>query len=53
MSTLHTSTDHAHAAHGHDAHGHGDHAKYPFLQHHFDSPAHQFDSAKQIGRAHV
>ena len=46
MSTLHTSNDHAHAAHGHDAHGHGDHAKYPFLQHHFDSPAHQFDSAK-------
>ena len=46
MSTLHTSNDHAHAAHGHDAHGHGDHAKYPFLQHHFDTPAHQFDSAK-------
>jgi cytochrome c oxidase subunit 3 len=46
VSTLHTSHDHAHAAHGHDAHGHGDHAKYPFLQHHFDTPAHQFDSAK-------
>ncbi len=46
MSTLHSTNDHAHAAHGHDAHGHGDHAKYPFLQHHFDSPAHQFDSAK-------
>ena len=30
----------------HDDHGHGDHAKYPFLQHHFETPAHQFDSAK-------
>jgi cytochrome c oxidase subunit 3 len=46
VSTLHTSHDSAHGAHGHDAHGHGDHAKYPFLQHHFDTPAHQFDSAK-------
>ena len=40
MSTIHTSHD----DHGH--HGHGDHAKYPFLQHHFETPAHQFDSAK-------
>jgi cytochrome c oxidase subunit 3 len=46
VSTLHTSHASAHDAHGHDAHGHGDHAKYPFLQHHFESPAHQFDSAK-------
>ncbi len=28
-------------------HGHsGDHAKYPFLAHHFETPAQQFDSAK-------
>jgi len=46
VSTLHTSHASAHEAHGHDAHGHGDHAKYPFLQHHFETPAHQFDSAK-------
>jgi len=37
--------------HGHDqghghGHAHGDHAKYPFLRHHFDTPAQQFDSAK-------
>ena len=32
---------------GHDAHAaHGEHAKYPFLAHHFDTPAQQFDSAK-------
>lgn len=38
---------HAHdadGAHAHDAHG--EHAKYKFLQHHFETPAHQFDSAK-------
>ena len=39
-----------HAEHeGHaDGHGHGsaEHAKYPFLAHHFDTPAQQFDSAK-------
>lgn len=34
--------------HGHsvDHAGHGDHAKYPFLAHHFETPAQQFDSAK-------
>ena len=39
-----------HAEHeGHaDGHGHGsaEHAKYPFLAHHFETPAQQFDSAK-------
>ncbi|MCX5663317.1 MAG: hypothetical protein NTY97_01275, partial [Planctomycetota bacterium] len=31
-----------------DGHGHGsaEHAKYPFLAHHFETPAQQFDSAK-------
>jgi cytochrome c oxidase subunit 3 len=35
---------HGSDAHGHDAHG--EHAKYPFLAHHFDTPAQQFDSGK-------
>jgi cytochrome c oxidase subunit 3 len=35
------SHDHAHG----DDHGHG-HSEYPFLAHHFESPAQQFDSAK-------
>jgi cytochrome c oxidase subunit 3 len=35
-----------HAAGHDDHHGHGEHAKYPFLAHHFETPAHQFDSAK-------
>jgi cytochrome c oxidase subunit 3 len=33
--------DHSHG----DGHGHG-HSEYPFLAHHFDTPAQQFDSAK-------
>ena len=44
MSTIPNTHGAAHDDHGH--HGHGDHAKYPFLQHHFETPAHQFDSAK-------
>jgi cytochrome c oxidase subunit 3 len=43
----HSSDAHAHDAH--DAHGHdphGQHAKYPFLAHHFETPAQQFDSGK-------
>ena len=33
--------------HGHGAEGHGaDHAHQPFLAHHFDTPAQQFDAAK-------
>ena len=44
MSTIPNTHGSAHDDHGH--HGHGDHAKYPFLQHHFETPAHQFDSAK-------
>jgi cytochrome c oxidase subunit III len=44
LSTLPNTHGAAHDDHGH--HGHGDHAKYPFLQHHFETPAHQFDSAK-------
>ena len=40
---------HGHAANdqGHVGHAHsGEHAKYPFLAHHFETPAQQFDSAK-------
>ncbi len=33
-------------AHGHDAHGHGDHSHAPGLQHQFDTPMQQFDTAK-------
>ncbi len=33
--------DHSHG----DGHGHG-HSEYPFLAHHFETPAQQFDSAK-------
>ncbi|RLS24995.1 MAG: hypothetical protein DWH74_01995, partial [Planctomycetota bacterium] len=41
----HSSDAHAHDAH--DAHDpHGQHAKYPFLAHHFETPAQQFDSGK-------
>ncbi len=51
MTTLQSQPVHAHDGHGaHDAHdgahGSAEHAKYPFLQHHFDTPYHQFDSAK-------
>ena len=52
MTTLQTQPGHADDGHGahdgaHDgAHGSAEHAKYPFLQHHFDTPYHQFDSAK-------
>ena len=48
MSAAHTSTDPttAHAEHDHAHDPHGEHAKYPFLAHHFDSPAQQFDSGK-------
>jgi len=46
----HSSDAHAHDAHdAHDTHGHdphGQHAKYPFLAHHFETPAQQFDSGK-------
>ncbi len=31
--------------HGHDDHGHG-HSEFPFLAHHFETPAQQFDSGK-------
>src|SRR5689334_13286846 len=35
-----------HSEHGHDdGHAHG-HSEYPFLQHHFDTPEHQFESGK-------
>jgi cytochrome c oxidase subunit 3 len=35
------------SGHGHaDDHHSGEHAKYPFLAHHFETPAQQFDSAK-------
>lgn len=52
MSAHAPASDH-HAAHGGQA-GHGDHAgghghhnaEYPFLAHHFETPAQQFDSAK-------
>jgi len=43
MSAIPTSPD-AHAeGHDHDDHGHGEH---PFLAHHFETPAQQFDSGK-------
>ena len=33
--------------HGHDGHdGHHGHSEYPFLAHHFETPAQQFDSGK-------
>ena len=47
--SAHASAGDHHADHGHDAHGggHGHHnAEYPFLAHHFETPAQQFDSAK-------
>ena len=47
--SAHASAGDHHAAKGHDDHGggHGHHnAEYPFLAHHFETPAQQFDSAK-------
>lgn len=42
-----TASPHSSDAHAHDAHdAHGQHAKYPFLAHHFETPAQQFDSGK-------
>jgi cytochrome c oxidase subunit 3 len=35
-----------HGAHDHGADAHNGHGEYPFLQHHFDTPEHQFDSGK-------
>ena len=46
--SAHASAGDHHAAKGHDDHGggHGHHnAEYPFLAHHFETPAQQFDSA--------
>ncbi len=49
MSTIHAdkpSTAPHTGGHGHaDGHGHA-HSEYPFLAHHFETPAQQFDSAK-------
>jgi cytochrome c oxidase subunit 3 len=36
--------DHGHGHDGHD--GHHGHSEYPFLAHHFETPAQQFDSGK-------
>lgn len=40
-----TTAEHVSGETGHDD-GHGDHSKHPFLQHHFDTPLHQFDTGK-------
>ena len=40
----HPASPHSSDAHAHDPHG--QHAKYPFLAHHFETPAQQFDSGK-------
>jgi cytochrome c oxidase subunit 3 len=40
-----TTAEHAPGDSGHED-GHHDHSKYPFLQHHYDTPQHQFDSGK-------
>ncbi len=43
----HATTDQAGQSSHEGDHAHsGEHAKYPFLAHHFDTPAQQFDSAK-------
>jgi cytochrome c oxidase subunit 3 len=39
-------SDTAHASHGEHEHGEHDHAHLPFMQHHFDTPAQQFDASK-------
>lgn len=47
MTAIDTNTHgpDGHDHHAGDGHGHG-HSQYPFLAHHFDTPAQQFDSAK-------
>ena len=48
MSHASSAIDGQVSGHG-DGHGHAhsaEHAKYPFLAHHFETPAQQFDSAK-------
>lgn len=39
------SHDHPHGDQAHGDHGHG-HSEYPFLAHHFETPAQQFESGK-------